>query len=244
MRAAPLISLLLFTGCKDPLVVKEYLSVISVSPDQGATQVAVTTNIIAGFSEPLDPASVDAQNAYVTDSTGSPVVASVTYESKAHWIVIDPETSLTPDATYVITFTSNLKGAHSGHLLAPVQSQFTTAGTNPSNDLPIADAGPDREAQIGDPVTLDGSASLDPEGADLTFDWRIVSSPATSEAELSSSSQPSPSLEVDAEGEYIIGLVVNDGVQDSSEDFAVIQVFGTTTPPEDTGAGEVTDTGI
>jgi hypothetical protein len=244
MRVAPLISLLMFTGCKDPLVMKEYLSVISVSPDQGATQVSVTTDIIAAFSEPLDSDTVDAQNAFITDNTGAPIVASVTYESSAHWIVIDPESSLSPDSTYVITFTSNLQGAYSGNLLSPVQSQFTTAGTNPSNDLPLAWAGSDHEAQIGDRVTLDGSNSSDPEGADLTFEWRIVSAPATSEAALSSSSQPSPSLEVDAEGEFILGLVVNDGIQNSSEDFAVIQVFGSVPPLEDSGLGDVEDTGI
>jgi len=244
MRAAPLISLLMVTGCKDPMVVKEYLSVISVSPDQGATQVSIETNIIAGFSEPLDPGTVDAQNAYITDNTGAPVVADVTYEASAHWIVIDPETNLSPDATYVITFTSNIEGAYSGNLLAPVQSQFSTAGTNPSNDLPLAQAGPDHETQIGETITLDGSASSDPEGADLTFEWRLVSTPATSESALSSSTQPSPSIEVDAEGEFIVGLTVNDGIQDSSEDFAIIQVFGSTSPPEDSGLGEVEDTGI
>jgi hypothetical protein len=244
MRAAPLISFLMLTGCKDPLVVKEYLSVVSISPDQGATQVSVTTNIIAGFSEPLDPKTVDAQNAFITDNTGAPIVAAVTYDSSAHWIVVDPEMSLSPDATYVITFTSNLQGAYSGNLLSPVQSQFTTAGTNPSNDLPLAQAGPDHEAQIGDRITFDGTASSDPEGADLSFEWRLVSAPATSDTILSSATQPSPSIEVDAEGEFIVGLVVNDGIQDSSEDFAVIQVFGAAPPPEDSGLGELVDTGI
>jgi len=244
MRAAPLISFLILTGCKDPLVVKEYLSVVSISPDQGATQVSVTTNIIAGFSEPLDPKTVDTQNAFITDNTGAPIVAAVTYNSSAHWIEIDPETNLSPDATYVVTFTSNIQGAYSGNLLSPVQSQFTTAGTNPSNDLPLAQAGPDHEAQIGDRVTFDGTASSDPEGADLRFEWRVVSAPATSETVLSSSSQPSPSIEVDAEGQFIVGLIVNDGIQDSSEDFAVIEVFGSAPPPEDSGLGEVVDTGI
>jgi hypothetical protein len=234
----------MLTGCKDPVVVKEYLSVVSISPNQGATQVSVTTNIIAGFSEPLDPDSVDTQNAFITDNTGAPIVADVTYQSSAHWIVIDPETSLAPDATYVITFTSNLKGKYSGNLLSPVQSQFTTAGTNPSNDLPLAQAGPDHEAQTGDRITLDGTGSSDPEGAELSFEWRLVSAPATSETVLTSTTQPSPSIEVDAEGEFIVGLIVNDGIQDSSEDFAVIQVFGTATVPEDSGLGDPTDTGF
>ena len=100
------------------------------------------------------------------------------------------------------------------------------------------------EAEVGDRVTFDGTGSSDPEGADLSFEWRLVSAPATSEAAISSSSQPSPSIEVDAEGEFIVGLIVHDGVQSSSEDFAVIQVFGEGSAPEDTGLGEPEDTGL
>ena len=41
-------------------------------------------------------------------------------------------------------------------------------------------------------------------------------------------------------GEYIVGLTVNDGIEDSSEDFVAVQV---TSAVEDTGDSEVEDTG-
>ena len=40
------------------------------------------------------------------------------------------------------------------------------------NQIPIALAGPDFQVTAGDPVQLDGSSSIDPEGAPLTFDWQ------------------------------------------------------------------------
>ncbi len=242
MRTERILPLLLLIGCGDATVAKDYLALVSVSPDQGATQVAVNTTVIAGFSEALVSSSVDQQNIYITDSSGGPVVATVEYQPDAHWIMIDPEADLAPNSTYVVTFTSNIEGKRNGFLLAPVQTQFTTAGTNPSNEMPIADAGPDLEAGMGASVTLDGTASSDPEGADLSFEWRIVLAPATSEATLSTTSQPSPTIVVDREGEYVIGLTVNDGVQNSSEDFASIRVLGTESDSStDTGAAH--DTG-
>jgi hypothetical protein len=230
-------------ACKDPLVVKEYLALVSVSPGQGSTQVAVDTNIVAGFSEPLLKGSVDAQSVFLEDGNAMPIVAAVTYNATAHWIVIDPESDLIPGTDYRVTFTSDIQGKHSGHLLAPLQSTFTTAGSNPSNELPIANAGPDQQVNLGPPVQLNGSNSEDPEGAALSFSWRILAGPADSAATIADTTVAQPRFTPDLQGEYIVALTVNDGMQDSSDDFVVIQALGIA-PPDDTGSvdtGNISD---
>ena len=253
MRHVLILVPLMHFGCKDPLVVKEYLTLVSVSPGQGATQVAIDTDIVAGFSEPLVSGTIDAQTAYLEDATGLPVVASVVYDSNSHWIVVDPESDLLPDTTYTVTFTSDIKGQYAGNLLSPVQTHFTTSGESPGNGLPLANAGSNQEdVPSGSTVTLDGSASSDPEGAPLTYIWRSVSAPAEADSDLSDESAASPTFVPVIQGSYVFGLVVNDGIQDSSEDFVAVDVLGEAPPvdtgstedPPDTGSVEGTDTGM
>lgn len=48
------------------------------------------------------------------------------------------------------------------------------------NRLPIADAGSDQAIRLCSVVRLDGTSSFDPDGGDLTYDWRLIGTPLTS----------------------------------------------------------------
>ncbi|HEX7114102.1 MAG TPA: PKD domain-containing protein [Steroidobacter sp.] len=79
------------------------------------------------------------------------------------------------------------------------------------NQPPIAHAGADRTARVGEIVELDGSGSADKDGDALTFRWKLISRPKTSRSKLAHSHSPRPQLNIDAEGTYVAQLVVSDG---------------------------------
>jgi len=86
---------------------------------------------------------------------------------------------------------------------------------------PIADAGPDQTAEVGDTVELDGSESSDPEGHDLTYAWVQVSGP---DVDLNGADTEKPSFDVPDYGEYVFELVVNDCFWDSEPDEVKVTV--------------------
>ena len=100
------------------------------------------------------------------------------------------------------------------------------------NTSPVADAGPDRivecacNTEKGTKVILDGTGSYDADGDPLTFTWTgpFVGSPAYE-------ATPTVTLEAGCPGEYVITLVVNDGIDESEPNEVVITVVDTT-PPE------------
>ncbi len=95
-----------------------------------------------------------------------------------------------------------------------------TAGPN---DAPTADAGADRTVEEEEEVTLSGSGSRDPEGAQLTYAWT-----APAEIALSSSTAQSPTFTAPAQllqnAVLEFTLRVNDTVQDSAADTVVVTV--------------------
>jgi len=78
------------------------------------------------------------------------------------------------------------------------------------NQEPSSSTGPDRTVNVGDEVQLDGSASSDPEGGELSFAWTLVSQPSESSASLSGADTAEPSFTADAPGDYVVELTVED----------------------------------
>jgi MYXO-CTERM domain-containing protein len=97
---------------------------------------------------------------------------------------------------------------------------FALADTG-DNQAPHADAGLGLIAYVGDVVVLNGAASSDPEGAELSFAWSQSGGP---EVELKKASTVEPEFEVVASGTLRFDLVVNDGVADSEPDTVEVVV--------------------
>jgi hypothetical protein len=87
-----------------------------------------------------------------------------------------------------------------------------TVDERPPNQAPVA-AVMERiiEVPVGIPTTLDGTASVDPEGAPLAYSWRMTGVPSGSTAALSGPATAVTTFVPDKEGFYRFDLTVSDG---------------------------------
>ena len=101
-------------------------------------------------------------------------------------------------------------------------SMDITVGPGPGpcspNQAPVADAGLDQPVQVSDTVQLDGSSSTDADGDTLSFLWTLENLPTGSTATLIDANSVLPTLIIDEPGDYVIQLIVNDGIVDSDPD--------------------------
>ena len=116
--------------------------------------------------------------------------------------------------------------------LLPLILAFLVACGSEPNTPPIADAGTDQSATVGESVTFNGSGSSDLDGDALSFAWTLVARPAGSAATLRGDDTPTPSLTPDTAGDYTLELVVSDGTDRSGPDRVTLEVLSPTLPPD------------
>ncbi len=131
--------------------------------------------------------------------------------------------SETGDYTVTLTVTDNLGAMGSDTCEVEVKKQV-------QNRQPVADAGPDQTVKVNTEVQLDGTASSDPDGDQLTYAWEIAQLPEGSKAALNDPKLPKPTFNADKEGEYKVKLVVNDGELDSNPAEATIRAVPPVAP--------------
>ncbi len=94
-------------------------------------------------------------------------------------------------------------------------SAGSSSGTNTTNTSPVANAGVTQNVVTNTLVILDGSASSDANGDQLTYSWSILSQPTNSQAKLDNVSTAKPKFTADVAGNYVVQLVVSDGKSNS-----------------------------
>lgn len=143
--------------------------------------------------------------------------------------------TFTPDlaGTYVATLIVNDGSKDSTAALVSVSvAAASPSGDQTTNAAPVARAtGPAVTPTLGTTVTLDGSASFDPEGSALTFTWALTPPPGSAAA-LTGSKTPKPIFTPDIAGSYVAFLAVNDGAKDSTPVTVTVTVGAASVSPQ------------
>lgn len=112
----------------------------------------------------------------------------------------------------------------------------------PADNLPpVADAGPDQSVNVGDRVTLDGSATTDLNGDALSYLWSFAETPRFSDPQLNDPTAINPEFTVNQPGRYVVELRASDGQAESRHDKVVIS---TRNSPPVADAGEDQTVGV
>ncbi len=85
------------------------------------------------------------------------------------------------------------------------------------NQQPVANAGEDQTARVGEEVVLTGSGSDPDNNNPLTYAWSFVERPVESVAELSDPASATTTFEMDKMGDYVVQLIVTDAKGLASE---------------------------
>ena len=169
----------------------------------------VNQNVVIASTVTLDgTASTDANNdslSYKWVLQSKPATSSATLAAATS---AKPTFKADVAGTYVATLVVSDGKANS--VLAAVSILASAA-----NLAPVAKPGVNQSVVTGTKVSVDASASSDPNGDSITYRWSLLFKPAGSTATLSSATTASATFTADVAGTYLVGLTVNDGKVDS-----------------------------
>ncbi|HET9306133.1 MAG TPA: PKD domain-containing protein, partial [Candidatus Sulfotelmatobacter sp.] len=198
---------------------------------------AASVTITAQYSTPLANAGPP-QTLYV----GSTVQLDGTGSSDPAGLPLTYQWSLTPPAGSTATlsgsngakptFVLDKTGTYTAKLTvsnAYTSSTPSTVTITSQNLPPIANAGQPQSVYQGQTVQLNGSGSTDPAGLPITYQWSFASRPDGSNATLAGATTPTPTFIADKSGKYIVQLIVNNGVFDSTP--STVTITTSNAPP-------------
>jgi RHS repeat-associated protein len=145
-----------------------------------------------------------------------------------HWSLSRPNgsnASLSSATTATSSFVADVPGTYVAQLIVndgTIDSAPDSVTVSTTNTPPVADAGPDQRVPLGSSVQLNGSNSSDANGTPLTYAWSILSQPSGGTATLSNPAAVDPTFTANVAGDYVVQLIVSDGLADSAPDTVVV----------------------
>ena len=126
------------------------------------------------------------------------------------------------------TFLADLPGTYVIALIVndgTMQSLPSTVVITTGTCRPLANAGPDQTASVGNAVTLDGTGSKDADNNPLAFLWDMIAKPEGSTSVLASPTATHPTFVPDLPGLYVTQLIVSDGKMESYPDTVAVSAL-------------------
>ena len=157
--------------------------------------------------------------------------------------------TLAASATAKPTFVTDVAGSYVASVIVNDGSTASSAAAvtitaSVANAAPVANTGDAQNVVAGASVTLDGSASSDANGDQLSYSWSLTSKPAGSAAALASATSARPTFTAALAGTYVASLTVNDGkVNSTAATVTVTAAVANVTPVANAGVAQNVATG-
>lgn len=230
-----------------PAAPRQLASLFGVVPVDGQRSGAAPTadagpdyNVCqVGVSEPLDASGS-------SDPEGDTLTYRWSFKTLPDGSALSSYGSITDDENVTASFIPDVEGAYMVRLVVndgtSIGKDFSqwTATISGTNAAPIADAGAFQSILLGNVATMDGSASSDPDGDTLTYEWMLKSVPvgsAITSGSLSGAATDTMTFTPDVAGAYGFKLRVFDGVQYDS-DWAYVVAAENNPPVADGGPNQ------
>lgn len=155
-------------------------AVTNVVPASAASGIAVDSPVTLTFSEPVNPATVEA-NIKVTDSLEQAVSGNIVFSANNSVVTFDPGDNLTPGTVFTVTAAAAITDKAGNQMAGVFTSKFTTGGYSPREAPPkplvtqVTPESPVKETE----VTLKGSAMA---GTDITVTGGLEAEAAAADA--------------------------------------------------------------
>lgn len=179
-------------------------SVTITSPPDGSIVSGSSVSIAANASDDNGVAQVEF---FVN---GGSIGVDTTAPYGASW-----DSTSVGDGSHIITATAT-------DSIGQTASDTITVYVDNINDPPVANAGPDQSALVGEVVSFDGSGSYDPDGSIASYDWDFDDG--------NFGSGIAPTHTYSSAGTYIVILMVTDDDGATDTDQVIITVSEAATP--------------
>jgi hypothetical protein len=197
------------------LIVSDQYNSSAPSTVTVSTQIAPPTANAGPNQTITTGATVQLDGSHSTDPNGF----TLTYQWSFVSVPAGSSATLVNPTTVNPTFVADKVGDYVVQLIVNDGHLSSTASQVKISDVytaPTANAGPNQSIEVETLVHLDGSHSTDLQGYPLTYSWTILSAPNGSHATLTNPTSVNLTFRPDELGDFIIQLIVNDGVASST----------------------------